>query len=268
MREYWQIQKSGGKNKSERLLTAAKTYLQIAYDLEEKVMCSIQKLRAAHIPLQGRKQEQLDYFHTMLIRHIDLIERRLINGETIPQQDKCVSLFEPYTQWINKGKTRPSVELGRKVLITTDQFGLILYSKVMDQTVDQRETIPMIDILLRQYGERSFDSISFDKGFSSDEDRALIALFIPTVVMPKKGRLTINDKERESTKKFKRLRKKHSAIESNINALEHHGLNRCPDKGFPAFKRYASLGVLAYNCHKIGAQLLKKQALLLLKKAA
>ena len=98
MRQYWQIKKSGGKNKSERLLKAAKTYLQIAYDLEEKVMCSIQKLRAAHIPLQVRKQDQLDYFHTMLIRHIDLIERRLINGETIPQQDKCVSLFEPYTQ--------------------------------------------------------------------------------------------------------------------------------------------------------------------------
>jgi len=52
---------------------------------------------------------------------------------------------------------------------------------------------------------------------------------------------------------------KHSAVESNINCLEHHGLDRCPDKGYAAYCRYAGLGVLAYNLHRIGNNLQASQ---------
>ncbi len=45
-------------------------------------------------------------------------------------------------------------------------------------------------------------------------------------------------------------------LRSDINCLEQHGLNRCPDKGLKGFKRYVGFGVLAYNLHKIGNQLL------------
>ena len=55
------------------------------------------------------------------------------------------------------------------------------------------------------------------------------------------------------------LRNTHSAVESDINSLEHHGLNRCPDKGLNGYDRYVGFGVLAYNLHKIGAKLLAKQ---------
>ena len=55
---------------------------------------------------------------------------------------------------------------------------------------------------------------------------------------------------------FKKLRHKHSAIESNINELEHRGLNRCPDRGYHNYKRYIGLGVSAYNLRKIGAEII------------
>ena len=138
----------------------------------------------------------------------------------------------------------------------------------MDQSVDKHETLSEMATLFKLYSDTAFDSISFDRGFSDKEDREVLELFIPHVIMPKKGRLNSEDKAREGTKKFKLLRKKHSAIESNINMLEHHGLNRCPDKGFNGFKRYASLGILAYNCHKIGNKLFQKEKLKLFKKAA
>ena len=48
------------------------------------------------------------------------------------------------------------------------------------------------------------------------------------------------------------LRRKHSAVESNINALEHHALDRCPDRGIDNFKKYVSQSVLAHNIHQIG----------------
>ncbi|MEJ7684075.1 MAG: hypothetical protein WKG06_40725 [Segetibacter sp.] len=54
---------------------------------------------------------------------------------------------------------------------------------------------------------------------------------IEQIILPKRGRHSKEDKERESDPAFKKLRNAHSAMESNINMLEHHGLNRCMDKG-------------------------------------
>ena len=63
----------------------------------------------------------LDYYQEMLIKHIDLVERRLIKGETIPHEDKFFSIFESHTEWIKKGKANNKVEIGHKILIATDQ---------------------------------------------------------------------------------------------------------------------------------------------------
>ena len=54
------------------------------------------------------------------------------------------------------------------------------------------------------------------------------------------------------------MRHAHSAIESNINMLEHHGLNRCFDKGLRGFKRCVRLSIVAYNLHQLGNALLEK----------
>ena len=87
----------------------------------------------------------------------------------------------------------------------------------------------------------------------------MIALYIPEVIMPKKGWKNQADQEHESTPRWKQLKHRHSAVESNINNLEHHGPNRCPDKGSAGYRRYAGFGILAYNPHKIGAKLPAKQ---------
>jgi len=67
------------------------------------------------------------------------------------------------------------------------------------------------------------------------------------------------EEEHENQKSFRALRNQHQAIESDINCLEHHGLNRCLDKGLDGFERYVGFGVLSYNLHKIGARLLQRQ---------
>jgi IS5 family transposase len=260
MHKCGKIKKAGGPNKEERLKKIVEEFLAKCYELEAKIFQSIEELKSQALTLlESLKIKEFEYYYDMLIKHIDLVDRRLLKGETIPHNEKVFSIFEPHTEWVNKGKFSPPIELGHKLLITTDQYDLILDYKVMDQTADSNETLSLVDRLLNSYGEDSIESISFDKGFSDKEDRELLELYIPEVIMSKKGRLSQADKERESGKKFKELRNKHSAIESNINSLEHHGLNRCPDKGLKGFKRYAGFGVLAYNLHKIGNKLLEKQ---------
>ena len=253
------VASGGGPNKEQRKQAAAREYVQDSYRFEQKVFSTIQALPVVQNPLEWARREQLDYFHTMMIKQLDLVERRLLHGQTIPHEEKIFSLFEPHTEWIKKGKLFPPVELGHKVLLTTDQHELILDYKVMEQLNDADEVIALADRLLGNYGSSTVASLSFDKGFSRAQDRQLLELYIPEVIMPKRGKRNSQEQEREQQRSFAALRRKHNAIESDINALEHHGLDRCPDKGLRGFKRYVGFGVLAYNLHKIGQRLLERR---------
>ena len=71
--------------------------------------------------------------------------------------------------------------------------------------------------------------------------------------MPKKGKLSVADKTREYDDEFKQAKRQHSAVESAINALEVHGLDRCPDHGIDGFKRYVALAVLSRNIQILGS---------------
>lgn len=104
--------------------------------------------------------------------------------------------------------------------------------------------IEVADRLLKKYKVQSW---SFDKGYWSTDNKELLSLVVPEVVLPKIGKKTEQEKEEESSKSFKRIRNQHSAIESNINELENRGLGRCPDSGYERFKKYIGLGITSYN---------------------
>ena len=80
---------------------------------------------------------EIEWYKTMLDKHIDLLERRIINRESIPHGEKIFSIFQPFTEFINKGKMNPSVEIGKKLFITTDQYNLILDYQLGDKLNDQ-----------------------------------------------------------------------------------------------------------------------------------
>lgn len=245
----------GGKNKEERQQQIAKEYVTKCTALSKRLHQAKQ-----HLPLETMTDLaihlELEYYLEMLDKHIDLVNRRLLKGEKIPHEEKLFSIFETYTEWITKGKLRPNVELGKKLLVSTDQYHLIVDYQIMEHQTDNQLAIVVADRLLQRY---KLWSLSFDKGFWSQENKELLSLFIPHVVLPKKGKPNQTEQQTQAEPKFKRLRKAHSAVESNINELEHRGLDRCPDRGRAHFDRYIGLGVCAYNLHKIGKELLRQE---------
>ena len=250
----------GGANKAERVSNAVGSYLEMARELERKVAETKISLVVASLSAgQLLQVAQICYFHEMLVKHIDLVDRRLLQDEEIPHDEKVFSLFEPHTELIKKGKTMPPVEFGHRLLVSTDQYGLVLDYKVMEGGSEKGEIVPAVDRLLARFGEESIGSQSTDKGFSSAKNREELNRRVAVVVMPKVGRRSEADKERENEKPWRILKGKHCAVESDINGLEHHGLNRCPDKGLNGFKRYVGLGILAYNLHRIGRKLIETQ---------
>jgi len=189
-------------------------------------------------------------------RQIDQIERRVIQGETIPHEEKVFSIFQPHTEWISKGKAGVPVELGLKVCVVEDTQGYILHYQVMEQQTDNQIAIDLITETQVRYP--NLRVCSFDKGFHSPENQIELAKRLDRVVLPKKGRCNKREHERESSEAFKITRRKHSAVESGINALEVHGLDRCLDHGIDGFKRYVALAIVARNIQQLGTELQKK----------
>jgi transposase, IS5 family len=252
-----------------------KQYLHQARMLEARVAELIK-----HPPLVIGDEEQiiaiielLNKYKGFVTKFTDQIDRRLLKGEVIAAEEKIFSIFEEHTEWLTKGKLNKKVELGHLLLITTNQYQFIVDYKVMENQRDASQVSGLCERIKRNFVGKKIYSHSFDKGFFSKDNQAILQdAAIEQVILPKKGRHNKEDKERESNPMFKKLRNAHSAVESNINMLEHHGLNRCMDKGLRGFKRCVGLSVLAYNLHILGnvlkARQLKEEQKVKLKQAA
>ena len=148
-------------------------------------------------------------------------------------------------------------ELGLSVCVFKDQYGFILHHHVVEQQTDNQLAVAMA-----QGAKDRFENLvacSYDKGFYSPDNREQLSDILDVVVLPKKGRLSSQDKEIEQSEEFILSRRKHSAVESCINALENHGLDRCLDHGLLGFKRYVALSVLARNIQILGHLIQQKR---------
>lgn len=255
MRELGKASSSGGKGKENRVKQAASRYITKAGALIAKLDKSLTTLPVLDEQDLGLAV-CLEHYMILLQKHINLVNRRLIKGEIIPHEEKMFSIFETYTEWVKKGKSRPNVELGKKLSVTSDQYDLIVDYQIMNDEQDRDIVITIADRVLSKYKVKSW---SFDKGYWRKENKVLLQMEVPEVIMPKLGKRNKQEQEEEQSPGFKKLKNRHGAIESNINELENRGLDRCPDRGLKNYTRYISMGICAYNLKKIGAEMLKQE---------
>lgn len=251
-----------GKPKKESSKLVKEESLKTAYEkLLKRAEAILQRSAESVEILEKERQvgstfEELMHFTNYAKMVIDQIERRVFKGEVISHEEKIFSVFEPHTEWISKGKAKAPVELGKRVSVVEDDYGFLLHHKVMNKQTDDKIAIEIIQETKRLFP--SLSSCSFDKGFYSKENREELSKIVDFVALPKKGKLSKLDQEVESSDWFIKSRKKHPAIESAINALEVHGLDRCLDHGIKGFERYVAIAVVSRNVQKLGA-LVKKQ---------
>lgn len=232
--------------KQEDVRQAHRAYLEAAE-------ASLARVRATRVPLivcavPPAVRADIDLYLGDAERQIEQIRRRVLLGQTIPHGEKLFSIFQRHTEWIVKGKAG--------VAVVEDQHGFILTHQVMVKSTDDQVAVA----LMAQARARFPTSTSFDKGFHSPANQTALAARIPRVVLPRKGKRSEAQREREAAPDFIRLRRQHAAVESAINALEVHGLDRCLDHGLDGFKRYLALAVVARNIQRLGALLRQQEA--------
>jgi len=257
-----QLKRSSSKDackKAEReqlIINAHREYIELAQSYVDRVRQTLLAIGPADMMMYLRINQVEEYIHHAE-RQINQIRRRVITGETIAHSEKVFSIFEPHTEWISKGKAGVPVELGLKVCIVKDQFQFILHHRVMHNEKDDQIAVSIIEEVQRRFPD--FKGCSFDKGFHSPHNQTKLAAMLDMSVLPRKGKLSAINQEFENSEAFKVARRKHSAVESAINALENHGLDRCPDHGIEGFKRYVALAIVARNIQIIGHMLQQKE---------
>jgi hypothetical protein len=187
----------------------------------------------------------------------ELARRRILNGESIKNPEKVFSLFEPDTELINRGKSPHPIEFGHRVLVIQDSAGFIIHSKMMDiGFTDEKVLVEVMKKLQTRFNGKIL-AASFDKGFWTPNNLKELSGIVTLAVLPKKGKRSKIDAQREGSKAFGKIRKWHSGIESAIHALgSGNGLSLCRDKDY---NRYIALGVLGRNLQTLGNILIEKE---------
>lgn len=218
--------------------------------LLDKAERSVAELRAephiAHDELQV-----IEDFMAHAHRQATQIMERVLWEQAIPHEEKVFSVYEPHTEWIAKGKAGVPVELGLKVCVMEDQHGFILHHQVMVKSQDVDVAQEMVQQTQARFAQ--LRACSFDQGFHSPQNQQALRGLLDCVILPKRGKLSEEERAYQHTEAFVQGRRRHAAVESAINALEVHGLDVCPDHGLDGFKRYVALAVVSRNLQKLGA---------------
>lgn len=263
---YRVVQKSKHrKGDQENLLERYQNYLDEAVYYLKRAWTTIDRIEGRDLPLNLRIAE-IKRFIDHGIRQIDQIRRRVFENEVIPHDEKVFSLFEPHTEWIVKGKAGVPVELGVRVAIVEDQHRFLLHHRVMVKETDDKVAVKMTHAAKKMFP--MLNVMSFDKGFYSKNNNVELPRLLDLAVLPKKGRLNAEEAAIEGSSDFGHFRRKHSAIESAINALDVHGLDRCLDHGLCGFERYVALAILASNIMRLGDIVRKREKKRLVRLAA
>ena len=186
---------------------------------------------------------------------IEQTERRVLYGESVPAQEKVLSIFESHVDVIVKGQREPTY--GHKVCITSGKSNLILDCQIFrGNPADTDEFIPALERHEKLYGRVPL-KVATDGGFTSkDNANDAKEMGVRDIAFSSLKGNKLSDLIK-SERVYKKLRKWRAGIEGIISAAKRaYGLSRCNWSSFESFKAYVHLGVLAFNLTMLARHLL------------
>jgi len=207
----------------------------------------------------GQEDELLHYLH-LTQKVCGTARRRVLLGETVPNEDKIFSIFEPHTELIKRGKQPNPIQYGHSVLVIEDAVGFICHYEVMGNGVlDQDLVVPVMTQLQKRFSGK-IERASFDRAFHTPENQEGLAKIVTHPCIPKKGQALGRQQQEEASVEFRQARQNHPGVESAIGALQRgNGQERCRDKSKRGYERYVGLGILGRNLQVLGKLLLAQK---------
>jgi IS5 family transposase len=212
--------------------------------------------RARGLVEQIRLEAHRAYLEQMIPRVRQVMHQtreRLFKGNThVP--GKLVSLFEPHTEVIRKGKASKPTEFGKMVKIQEAEAQIVTHYEVYAQRPwDSDLLLPALHVHRQLLGRMPY-LVTADAAFFTDRNElAAQARGVKRVAIPNRNTKSVQRKRLEKKRWFRNAQRWRTGCEGRISLLKpRHGLNRCRYKGLPGIERWVGLGVIADNLINIG----------------
>ena len=209
--------------------------------------------------LEGMRKE-LDTFVPRVQQVMRQAKQRIFGGDT-HVNEKLVSIFEPTTEIIRKGKASKPTEFGKMVKIQESENQIITdYAVYEKRPSDSELVIPALDAQEKRLGciprlmagDAAFYSA---KNEATAHDRG-----VKRVCIPNRSTKSAERKREQKKRWFRQGQKWRTGCEGRISVLKRrHGLRRCIYRGESGMKRWVGLGVIADNLHHLGTVLAERK---------
>ena len=212
------------------------------------------------IALEGLREE-LDRMLPLVLRVMRQTRARIFHGNT-HVEDKVLSVFEPSTEIIRKGKAGKPNEFGKMIKLQEAENQIIVdYEVYARRPNDCDLLIPAITTHEAKLG-RVPRLLATDAGFySARNEAAAKAMGVKRVCIPNRSSKSPERKREQKKRWFRDGQKWRTGCEGRISVVKRrNGLNRCRYKGDAGMQRWVALGVISDNLVNIGRTMSSRAA--------
>ncbi len=258
-----QIAQAARSKKAKSGKVKVKLYVELI-EIVETLIAHVEALRprlkASPDPAAQGLRESFDQYVPLVQQVITQTRHRILEAVSVTAADKIVSLFEPHTAIIRRGKAQPhETEFGCKVWFSEVEGGLVSEWRILSgNPSDASQLIPSLQQHRRLFG-RVPREVSGDRGVHSPaNEREARALGVKRVCLPQPGHKTARRRRHEHQPWFRAACRFRAGIEGRISQLRRaRSLTRCRDHGPAGMERCVGWGVIANNSSVISQFLIK-----------
>jgi IS5 family transposase len=240
-------------NSTSRVVGQAKRFSK---EIAEGVKRSMDVVK--QLGLEGLRQE-IDAMVPRVKQVMKQTRARILRGDT-RSDGKLVSLFEPATEIIRKGKAGKPTEFGKMVKLQEAENQIVIDYEVYAQRPNDADLlIAAVETHQAKLG-RTPRLVAADAAFySAKNEAAAIAKGVKRVCIPNRSTKSAERKREQKKRWFRSWQKWRTGCEGRISVIKRrHGLNRSRYKGDAGMQRWVGLGVIADNLINIGRAMAKQ----------
>ena len=222
--------------------------VKVAQEVQGKALEAAERLQSAGLetPNEQRLFDHLARHLALIQRVLDQTLRRVFAGETVPAQEKIISIFEDHSDIIRKSFRE--THYGHKVCLNVGKSSMVLDCQILrGNPADATLALPAIERQEETLGRPPKQAV-FDGAFGSKANlQDIKKLGTQDVVFTKGQSLRVSDMAR-SLYVYRKLRRFRAGVEGVISYLKYtFGLHRCTWRSWPSFQSYVWSSIVASN---------------------
>ena len=178
-----------------------------------------------------RAVSKLDTFIPRATQVIKQTRARVIRGKPVTE-GKLISIFEPTTRVLRRGKLHKPTEFGKLVKVQEAEAGIVTDIAVVDTNHDSALLVSSVERHIEVFGVAPIMAAT-DRGFYSlDGEQRIQELGVRRAVIPFSGNRSKKRLAYERQRWFRRGKAWRAGGEARISRLKHHfGMSRSRYKG-------------------------------------